>query len=318
MSPINSIQLNQDNSCFIVAHTHGFNVYSSDPVDHLIHRDFGSGTGLAIASILERSNYMAFVGSGPSFKPNQVMLWNDQSQTISTADFEETIINAVVGRSFIVAVSKHRIHITALSIPHTKWGSVDTDLNPNGVAALHDHTLVVPARMRGQIAIIDCEKAQPTSIVPCHRSSIAAIAINGQYIATASATGTLIRVQNRQSNQEIWLRRGLDKAQVYSIAFSPNSTRLAVLSDKQTLHIFDLTESNVNERHAMADLPFTPTRYFHDEWSQSRVKTRSKKPGVCGWTSESAIVVLRPSTAQWEKYVLQSTGIVLEGWKAIR
>lgn len=318
MSRINSIQFNQDNSCFIVAHTRGFNVYSSDPVDQLIHRDFGAETGLIIASILERSNYMALVGSGTSFVANQVMLWNDQTQSTSTIDFEENIINALVSRSFVVAITKQKVHIAAIAIPHSKWGSIDTDSNPNGVAALHDHTLVVPARKRGQIAIIDCEKAQTTRVVPCHQSSIAAIAISSRYIATASATGTLIRVQNRQSNKEIWLRRGLDKAQVYSIAFSPNSTHLAVLSDKQTLHVFDLTNSNVNERHAMADLPFTPNKYFHDEWSQARVKTRSKQPGICGWISENAILVLRPAQAQWEKYILQSSGIVLEGWKAIR
>lgn len=45
------------------------------------------------------------------------------------------------------------------------------------------------------------------------------------------------------------LRRGVDPAVIFSIAISPNSSLLAVSSDKATLHIFDLPHSLQNSRN---------------------------------------------------------------------
>lgn len=45
------------------------------------------------------------------------------------------------------------------------------------------------------------------------------------------------------------LRRGVDHAVIFSIAISPNSSLLAVTSDKATLHIFDLPHSLQNARN---------------------------------------------------------------------
>lgn len=44
------------------------------------------------------------------------------------------------------------------------------------------------------------------------------------------------------------LRRGVDHAIIFSIAISPNSSLLAVSSDKATLHFFDLPHSLQNSR----------------------------------------------------------------------
>lgn len=48
------------------------------------------------------------------------------------------------------------------------------------------------------------------------------------------------------------LRRGVDHAIIFSIAISPNSSLLAVSSDKATLHIFDLPHSLQNSRNDTA------------------------------------------------------------------
>lgn len=53
------------------------------------------------------------------------------------------------------------------------------------------------------------------------------------------------------------VRRGLDKAEIYSIALSPNVQWLAVSSDKGTVHIFSLRvrvageDSSSNEQHTL-------------------------------------------------------------------
>ena len=49
------------------------------------------------------------------------------------------------------------------------------------------------------------------------------------------------------------LRRGVDQAVIFSIKFSPDNIRLAVTSDKSTLHIFDLPTSGAGA----SQLPLT-------------------------------------------------------------
>ena len=46
--------------------------------------------------------------------------------------------------------------------------------------------------------------------------------------------------QNTQLLQE--LRRGADRAEIYSLSFNNNSKYIAVSSDKGTIHIFSLSE----------------------------------------------------------------------------
>jgi len=76
---------------------------------------------------------------------------------------------------------------------------------------------------------------------------------DGQLLATASEAGTLIRVFSTSNCAKVAeLRRGVDPAYIFSIAISPNSSMLAVTSDKSTLHIFDLPVS------ASASQPKTP------------------------------------------------------------
>lgn len=81
------------------------------------------------------------------------------------------------------------------------------------------------------------------SIIPAHGTPLRAMELSsdGTILATASENGTLIRIFSTGNCARIGeLRRGVDHAVIYSIAISPNSSLLAVTSDKSTLHIFDL------------------------------------------------------------------------------
>lgn len=55
------------------------------------------------------------------------------------------------------------------------------------------------------------------------------------------AQGTLVRVFSTSNCARIAeLRRGIDPATIFSLAFNPSGTMLACTSDKFTLHIFDI------------------------------------------------------------------------------
>jgi len=93
-------------------------------------------------------------------------------------------------------------------------------------------------------------------------------------------------------------RRGVDPADIFSIAFSPKNTRMAVTSDKSTLHIFDLppdgqeirphSSSHASQRSLekqMAALSTSPKSGADAEWDaisaddqQAASSPKSNKP----------------------------------------
>ena len=81
------------------------------------------------------------------------------------------------------------------------------------------------------------------SKIRAHKSTLSCLAIspNGELVASASEQGTIIRIFNLESRQKIHeFRRGTDKAQIYSINFNKNCTKICVSSNKGTIHIFNL------------------------------------------------------------------------------
>jgi hypothetical protein len=81
------------------------------------------------------------------------------------------------------------------------------------------------------------------------------LSADGQLLATASEQGTLIRVYSTSNCTKVAeLRRGVDPAYIFSIAISPNSSMLAVTSDKSTLHVFDLPLSLLSQPHGPRSL----------------------------------------------------------------
>jgi WD40 repeat protein len=71
-----------------------------------------------------------------------------------------------------------------------------------------------------------------------------ALNFTGTLLATASDKGTLIRIFSTEDGSPLQeVRRGSDKAEIYSIAFDKHSTWIACSSDKGTIHIFHVTKS---------------------------------------------------------------------------
>ena len=94
------------------------------------------------------------------------------------------------------------------------------------------------------------------SIIPAHSTPLRALELspNGEVLATASETGTLIRIFSTSNCTRTGeLRRGVDHAEIFSISISPSSTLLAVTSDKATLHIFNLPHTSSHSRNSSAN-----------------------------------------------------------------
>ena len=238
-----SASFNNDATCFVVGLDTGFCVFNSDPCELKVSRDLNAGVGGA--EMMGRYNYLSIVGGGknPRWPQTKVIIWDDAKQKPAiTLELKTAILRTRITRSWIVAALHNSITLYKFSSPPTKHSTFETADNPLGLCCLGSKVVAFPGRSPGKVQIVELESSN-VSIIPAHTTSLRAMDMSrdGKYIATASETGTLIRVFSTANCAKIAeLRRGVDPAFIFSIAISPDSSMLAVTSDKSTLHIFDL------------------------------------------------------------------------------
>nr|XP_010921799.1 autophagy-related protein 18a [Elaeis guineensis] len=287
------LSFNQDHGCFAAGTDRGFRIYNCDPFREIFRRDFDGG-GIGVVEMLFRCNILALVGGGPQpyYPPNKVMIWDDhQSRCIGELSFRSEVRAVRLRRDRIIVVLDHKIFVynfADLKLVH----QIETVPNPKGLCAVSQQqgslVLVCPGGQKGQVRV-EHYGARRTKFIMAHDSRIACFALSqdGRLIATASTKGTLIRIFSAVDGtllQEV--RRGADRAEIYSLAFSASMQWLAVSSDKGTVHVFSLKVNlglTVNDRPRPAPEPNPPAsslsfikgvlpKYFNSEWSVAQYR----------------------------------------------
>ncbi|CAH2353304.1 SVP1-like protein 2 [[Candida] railenensis] len=184
-------------------------------------------------------------------------------------------------------------------IPVHGSSSSISSLTSSSSSSIRSKTILAfPARSLGQIQLVDVsptgQEKNLVSIIKAHKSHIRCLTLNrlGTLIASASETGTIIRVHSTHNTALLYeFRRGLDRAIITSMKFSHNDSKLAVLSDKNTLHVFNIEQEDhsqqkqqgqhsqqqlhnshqhhqpVNRQHLFRKLPIPIPNYFNSTWS---------------------------------------------------
>lgn len=313
--------------------------------------------------MLSTTRYLALVGGGkqPKFPQNKVCLedsdwlvvdstdivyevqiFNDATQKVATSlEFNTPIQRVRMSKTHLVVVLLNKVSVYRMKIPPEKIADYETVNNPFGLCELGEHILAFPGRTVGQVKLFDLTTSN-ISIIPAHESPLRALAIssNGDLVATASEQGTLVRLWSFPSCTKLAeLRRGVDPAAIFSIAFSPSGLTLAVTSDKSTVHIFELSAAraragseNDPKQHKwgiLSKVPLLP-RHFSDTYSTASAKfemgdepiawgphARSATlsagiPGVpggrptkglLGWLDEETIIIIGAGQdARWERF----------------
>ncbi|KAG4395532.1 hypothetical protein GLYMA_20G235800v4 [Glycine max] len=314
------LSFNQDSGCFAAATDRGFRIYNCDPFREIFRRDFGPGGGVGLVHMLFRCNILAFVGGGsspdPRYPPNKVMIWDDHlSRCIGELSFRSEVKGVRLRRDRIVVVLAHKIFVynfADLKVLH----QIETIANPKGLCDLSHVSatmvLVCPGLQKGQVRV-EHYASKRTKFIMAHDSRIACFALthDGRLLATASSKGTLIRLFNTLDGsllQEV--RRGADRAEIYSLAFSPTAQWLAVSSDKGTVHVFNLkvdsgllghdrshstSEANLASPTAMSSLSFFKgvlPKYFSSEWSVAQFRLQEGLQYVVAFGHQKNTVVI--------------------------
>ncbi|KAJ9187747.1 hypothetical protein P3X46_003169 [Hevea brasiliensis] len=293
------LSFNQDFGCFSTGTDHGFRIYNCDPFREIFRRDFErGGGGIGVVEMLFRCNILALVGGGsnPQYPPNKVMIWDDhQSRCIGELSFRSEVRSVKLRRDRIIVVLEQKIFVynfADLKLLH----QIETIANSKGLCAVSHGAgtlvLVCPGLQKGQIRV-EHYASKRTKFIMAHDSRIACFALtqDGQLLATASTKGTLVRIFNTADGtllQEV--RRGADRAEIYSLAFSSTAQWLAVSSDKGTVHVFSLkinpgspgtekshntTDSNAASTSSTSSLSFFKgvlPKYFSSEWSVAQFR----------------------------------------------
>lgn len=130
----------------------------------------------------------------------------------------------------------------------------------------------------GDVLIFDTLTLKAVNVIEAHRSPLSCIALNneGTLLATASETGTIIRVFSVPRGQKLYqFRRGTYPSTIYSMSFNLSSTLLCVSSTSDTVHIFRLSGAGANSGNiasgtaAGTDQPLSGG----NRWSRSRSRS---------------------------------------------
>ncbi|GMH13149.1 hypothetical protein Nepgr_014990 [Nepenthes gracilis] len=317
-----SLSFNQDFTCFAIATDLGFRICNSSPFREIFRRSFPfsshGGGGIGLVQMLFRCNILALVGGGPNpqYPPNKVMIWDDhQCQCIGELSFRSDVKSVRLRRDRIVVVLLQKLFVynfVDLKLLH----ELETITNPKGLCEVscltNSFVLICPGLQKGQIRV-EHYASKRTKFIMAHDSRIAAMALthDGRAMATASIKGTLIRVFNTLDGtllQEV--RRGTDRAEIHSLAFSSTAQWLALSSDKGTVHVFGIkidlgspgsnflqiaTESDHSLKSPSSSLSLIKgvlPKYFSSEWSVAKFHLQEGSHHIVAFGHEENTVVI--------------------------
>ncbi|GAB4835808.1 Autophagy- protein 18a [Ancistrocladus abbreviatus] len=329
-----SLSFNQDFTCFAAATNHGFRIYNSSPFREVFRRTLppppsvrlppasnggGGGGGIGLVQMLFRCNIIAFVGGGPNpnYPPNKVMLWDDhQCRCIGELSFRSDVKSFRLLRNRIIIILLQKLFVYNVADLKLLY-QTETISNPKGLCEVscssNSFVLVCPGLLKGQVRV-EHYNSKTTKFIMAHDSRVAALALtlDGRIMATASSKGTLVRVFNTLDGTLLQeLRRGTDRAEIHSLAFSSTAQWLAASSNRGTVHVFSLkvdagssgsntlhgaSESNHSLQSPQSSLSLIKgvlPKYFSSEWSVAKFHLREGSHYIVAFgQQENTIVIL--------------------------
>lgn len=189
------------------------------------------------------------------------MIWDDhQNRCIGELSFRSEVRAVKLRRDRVVVVLLNKIYVYNFAdlelIDH-----IETVNNPLGLCAVcpssTNTVLACPGLQKGHVRV-ELYDIRKTTLIPAHDGDLACLALNmsGTRLATASEKGTLIRVYDTSSGDQLQeLRRGGTEAVIYCLAFNAPSTLLACSSDKGTIHVFKLAGEGEEDGDASGASP---------------------------------------------------------------
>ncbi|KAL8387536.1 hypothetical protein RB595_009837 [Gaeumannomyces hyphopodioides] len=259
---LNFITFNQDHNCLAVGTSRGFRIYHTDPFSKIFSSDDGN---VSIIEMLFSTSLVALILS-----PRHLIIQNTKrASVICELTFPSAVLAVRLNRKRLAVVLEDEIYLYDISNMSLLF-TIATSPNPSAICALSPssencyiaYPLPKPREDRddkrpshapppstfvpptsGEVLIFDTLTLKAVNVIEAHRSPLSCVAVNseGTLLATASETGTIIRVFSVPKGQKLYqFRRGTYPSTIYSMSFNLSSTLLCVSSTSDTVHIFRL------------------------------------------------------------------------------
>ncbi|RDA92737.1 hypothetical protein CP533_1394 [Ophiocordyceps camponoti-saundersi (nom. inval.)] len=299
---LNFITFNQDHSCLAVATSKGFRIYHTEPFSRIFSSDDGN---IALIEMLFSTSLVALILS-----PRHLIIQNTKvccpvcptfllPTLIHDGITEVDAVLAVrLNRKRLAVVLEEEIYVYDISNMSLLY-TIPTSPNPTAICALSPSsdncfiayplpkprqnsdskrpshapplsTYVAPTS--GEVLVFDTLTLKAVNVIEAHRSPLSCMCLNndGTMLATASETGTIIRVFSVPRGQKLYqFRRGTYPSTISSMSFNLSSTLLCVSSASDTVHIFRLgiPPGSTTPAGAPIEPPCSPSQ---DRWAGAR------------------------------------------------
>ncbi|KAK2612858.1 autophagy protein [Conoideocrella luteorostrata] len=297
---LNFITFNQDHSCLAVGTSKGFRIYHTDPFSRIFSSEDGN---IAIIEMLFSTSLVALILS-----PRHLIIQNTKrASVICELTFPSAVLAVRLNRKRLAVVLEEEIYLYDISNMSLLY-TIPTSPNPYAICALSpssencfiayplpkpredsnnrrpihappQSTYVAPTS--GEVLVFDTLTLKAVNVIEAHRSPLSCICLNsdGTLLATASETGTIIRVFSIPKGQKLYqFRRGTYPSTIYSMSFNLSSTLLCVSSTSDTVHIFRLgTPPGITTLvGAPVESPASPRQ---NRWSRTKSYDDGDSPG---------------------------------------
>lgn len=238
--------LNNDDTCVVVAAKKGFRVYKA--FEFKPHPEVTCGGCQFICQLFSTSLF-ALVGRGDTSdnSPRKLRLYNTRTKAIECElNFTDAVLNVKMTKQRMIVVLPDRIHIFDVSNNMQMLHCLDTPQNMKGICDFNlfkgQHLLVFPTSLKaGKVMVFDVFNLRVRCGITAHDSPVQCLKFNpdGTLLATASIRGTIIRISSVETGERLFqFRRGRLTSTIVSISFSKTDKIIAVSSENNTCHLF--------------------------------------------------------------------------------
>lgn len=277
-------KVSKDGNYLLLGLDKGFMVVSLPDGSIKCQRSLRGGIGKL--AWIENSNIFALVGGGrfPFEVRTKVVIWDEKlGKRITTITYHPDMLinNLAFSRDYLVVAlgpnpgteNKDNLNYIMLYSVSEKKGNFEhldklaTIKNPRGVFSLCEknfETLIAYPYLKnqefhtGNLEIRNITKPGQTINLKAHKNIIWQICFSrsGNYIATCSRKGTMIRIWEALSgNMACEIRRGFQKENLHDLSFDDDDFWLICCNDGRAINIYDINKRIKKDTHEEYNSP---------------------------------------------------------------
>jgi len=242
-------------SHFAVCLDHSFFIYQTKPLKLKFKKEFMNS--LIDRIVLSHDGNIVAFSSIETIKGNnqyKLYIWSNYfGEAEGELDFSEEIMNLVMRGRHLLIILEKSICVYDIDRKVIHFDMV-THHNPFGVGDLSSQSdsplIAVCGLVPGSVRISIMPSDNSPVFISAHNHALAMIRFtnDSSLIATASETGTLIRIFDCANGTLLGVfRRGTLTSRILSMSFSKNNNFLVVVSETGTAHMFHMEERDPNE-----------------------------------------------------------------------